>query len=154
MNGCSQNFILGSSDEIFLYSRYSNSGQNLTQTANSSYEHQHAPPCVSKADAYRSVSATAAEHKYQVDFFYIQWSVHNVMCVNNYPTRCNNIPFIYICNVSGGIFTHHQVIISLYLQYLALLRPLLIPVVNVSFMTGSSNSLSNARYCRYTEMSS
>ena len=25
--------------------------------------------------------------------FYVQWSVHLVICVNNYPTRCN---FIYI----------------------------------------------------------
>ena len=29
-------------------------------------------------------------------FFYVQWSVHRVICVNNYPTRCNNIQFIYI----------------------------------------------------------
>ena len=35
-------------------------------------------------------------------------------------------------HVSGGISTHHQELISLYLQYLALLIPLLIPVVNVT----------------------
>ena len=35
-------------------------------------------------------------------------------------------------HVSGGISTHHQDLISLYLQYLALLRPLLLPVVNVT----------------------
>jgi len=35
-------------------------------------------------------------------------------------------------HVSGGISTHHQELISLYLQYLALLRPLLLPVVNVT----------------------
>jgi len=35
-------------------------------------------------------------------------------------------------HVSGGISTHHQVLISLYLQNLALLRPLLLPVINVT----------------------
>ena len=54
-----------------------------------------------------------------------------------------------VIRVSGGISTHHQGLISLYLQYLALLRPLLQPVVSVTGWdtTGSSNSLSNARYC-------
>jgi len=32
----------------------------------------------------------------------------------------------------GWYFTHHQELISLYLQYLALMRPLLLPVVNVA----------------------
>ena len=35
-------------------------------------------------------------------------------------------------HVSGGISTHHQELISLYLQYLALLGPLLLPVVSVA----------------------
>jgi len=35
-------------------------------------------------------------------------------------------------HVSGGISTHHQELISLYVQYLALLRPLLSPVVSVT----------------------
>jgi len=35
-------------------------------------------------------------------------------------------------HVSGCIPTHHQELLSLYLQYLALLRPLLLPVVNVT----------------------
>jgi len=35
-------------------------------------------------------------------------------------------------HVSGGIPTHHQELISLYVQYLALLRPLLLPVLNVT----------------------
>ena len=35
-------------------------------------------------------------------------------------------------HVSGGISTHHQELMSLYLQYLALLRLLLLPVVNVT----------------------
>ena len=34
-------------------------------------------------------------------------------------------------HVSGGISTHYQELISLYLQYLALLGALLLPVVNV-----------------------
>ena len=34
-------------------------------------------------------------------------------------------------HVSGGISTHHQQLITLNLQYLALLRPSLLPVVNV-----------------------
>ena len=67
------------------------------------------------------------------------------MCVNNYPTKCNNIEFIYIYKllyiVSGGISTHHQELITLYLQYLALLLPLLLPVVSVTLTTGSSNGL-------------
>ena len=61
-------------------------------------------------------------------------------------------------HVTGGISTHHQELISLYLQYLALMRLLLLPVVNVShpvtFTTGSSNGLINARYCRCSVMSS
>jgi len=35
-------------------------------------------------------------------------------------------------HVSGGISTHHQQLTSLYLQYLALLRLLLLPVVSVT----------------------
>jgi len=35
-------------------------------------------------------------------------------------------------NVSGSIPTHHQELISPYLQYLALLRPLLLPVVSLT----------------------
>jgi len=34
--------------------------------------------------------------------------------------------------VSGGISTHHQELISRYLQYQALLRLILLPVVNVA----------------------
>jgi len=29
--------------------------------------------------------------------FYIQWSEYRVICVNNYPARCNNLQFIYVC---------------------------------------------------------
>jgi len=43
---------------------------------------------------------------------------------------------LYLClstalHVSGGISTHHQELITLYLQYLALMWPVLLPVVNV-----------------------
>jgi len=57
-------------------------------------------------------------------------------------------------HVSGGISTHHQELIPQYPQYLALLRPLLLLVVGVTFTTGISNGLINARYCRYSDMSS
>ena len=35
-------------------------------------------------------------------------------------------------HVSVGIFTHHQQLMSLNVQYVALLRPLLLPVVDVT----------------------
>ena len=54
----------------------------------------------------------------------------------------------------GCIPTHHQELISLYLRYLALLGPLLPPVVSITFTTVGSNGLINARYCRYSDMSS
>ena len=44
-------------------------------------------------------------------------------------------------HVSGGISTDHQELISPYLQYLALFRPLLLPVVSVTLTTGSNNGL-------------
>jgi len=34
-------------------------------------------------------------------------------------------------HIWGGFFTNHQYLITLYLQYLALLRPVLLPVVDV-----------------------
>ena len=44
--------------------------------------------------------------------------------------------YFYICKLlylfRGGISIHHQEFISLYLQYLALMRSLLLPVVNVT----------------------
>ena len=56
-------------------------------------------------------------------------------------------------HISCGISTYHQELIPLYLQYLALLRPLLLAVVNVTFTTAASSGL-NARYCGYSDMSS
>ena len=62
-------------------------------------------------------------------------------------------------HVSGGISTDHQALISLYLQYLALVRLLMLPAVSVTsrditLTTGSINGLNNARYCGYCGMSS
>ena len=51
------------------------------------------------------------------------------------PTRCNITQFIYFLktalHVSGGISTHHQEHTQLYLQYLVLVNPLLLPAAVV-----------------------
>jgi len=60
----------------------------------------------------------------------------------------------------GWHFTHHQELTTLYLQYLALMRLVLLTVVNVagqelsSLPAGTSTGLINARYCRYSVMNS
>ena len=50
-------------------------------------------------------------------------------------TRCNVTQFIYFwktaLHVAGGISTHHQEHTQLCLQYLVLVKPLLLPVVIV-----------------------
>jgi len=46
-------------------------------------------------------------------------------------------------HVSGGISTHHQELISLYLQHLALMRLLLLPVVKVAGRDIPSNYVHN-----------
>ena len=52
-----------------------------------------------------------------------------------FPTRCNNTQFIYFwkiaLHVSGAISTHHQGHTQLYLQYLVLVKPLLLPAAVV-----------------------
>ena len=49
--------------------------------------------------------------------------------------RCNITQFIYFwkiaLHVSGGISTHHQEHTQLYLQYLVLVKPLLLPAAIV-----------------------
>jgi len=60
--------------------------------------------------------------------FYIQSPVHTVICGNNYQTGCINIQFISI----RKLFYMFQVVSPLYLQYLALLRPLLLHFVKVT----------------------
>ena len=69
-------------------------------------------------------------------------------------------------HVSDGISAHHQELISLYIQYLALLRPFLLPVVIVTRwelkpfpIQSRSRQVAvtvsiNVRYCRYSDMSS
>jgi len=52
-------------------------------------------------------------------------------------------------HISGGISTHHQELISLHIQYLALVKSLLLPVVNV---TGSSHVHDLARTDTYNTM--
>jgi hypothetical protein len=49
--------------------------------------------------------------------------------------------------VSGGTSTHHQERKQLYLQYLVFVRPLLLPA---AIAAGSSNGVTNTRYCRYS----
>ena len=57
----------------------------------------------------------------------VQESVHRrYLPLDIFPTRCNITQFIYFCktdlHVSGGISTHHQEHIQLYLQYLVLVN--------------------------------
>ena len=70
-----------------------------------------------------------------------------------YPTRCNVTQFIYLwktaVHVSGGISTHHQAHTQLYLQYLVLSKPLLLPAAIVQ-AAGSSNGLTITTYCKYS----
>ena len=52
-----------------------------------------------------------------------------------FPTRCNITQFIYFwkiaLHISGVISTHHQEHTQLYLQYLVLVKPLLLPATIV-----------------------
>ena len=65
-------------------------------------------------------------------------------------------------HVSGGISTHHQEHIQLYLQHLALVRPLLLPAAvveelgrsSISSTIAAGNGLTSARCCRYSCMCS
>jgi len=94
-------------------------------------------------------------------------------CVNNYPTRCNNIQFIYICKplymfrlVSPPIIrsSYHCIYSNwhywdcyCYLSW-TWLDGNYFPSSHVHHLvtstTCSSNGLNNARYCRYSDMSS
>jgi len=60
-----------------------------------------------------------------------QGSVHRKIPFDIFPTRCNITQFIYFwktaLHVSGGVFAHHQEHTQLYLQYLVLVKPLLLP---------------------------
>jgi len=50
-------------------------------------------------------------------------------------------------HVSGGTSTHHQEPKQLYLQYLVFVTPFLLPA---AIAAGSSNSVTNTTYCRYS----
>ena len=67
-----------------------------------------------------------------------------------FPTRYNVTQFIYFwktaLHVSGGVSIHHQER-TLYLQYLVLVKPLLLPA---AIAGGSSNGLTSTRYCKYS----
>ena len=66
-----------------------------------------------------------------VSLYNVQGSVHH-KCIpfDIFPTRCNITQFIYFwktaLHVSGDISTHHQEHTQLYLQYLVLVKPLLL----------------------------
>ena len=69
-------------------------------------------------------------------FFIVQGSVHcNYIPFDIFPTRGNITQFTYFrktaLHVSGGISTHHQEHAQLYLQYLVLVKPLLLPAAIV-----------------------
>ena len=68
-----------------------------------------------------------------------------------FPTRCNVTQFIYFwktyLHVSGGICTHHQEHTQLYLQYLILVKLLLLPATIVA---DSSNGFKSTRNCKYS----
>ena len=67
--------------------------------------------------------------------FDVQRSAHRKYIPCIFPTRCNITQFIYFwktaLHVSGGISTHHQGHTQLYLQYLVLVKPLLLPAAIV-----------------------
>jgi len=65
-------------------------------------------------------------------FFQVQGSVHRkYIPFDIFPMRCNITQFIYFwktaLHVSGGISTHHQEHTQMYLQYLVLVKLLLLP---------------------------
>jgi len=64
--------------------------------------------------------------------------LHKCIPFDIFPKRCNITRFIYFwktaLDVSGGISTHHQEHTHLYLQYLVLVKPLLLPVAIVEEM--------------------
>jgi hypothetical protein len=56
-----------------------------------------------------------------------------------------------VLHVSGGISTHHQEYIQMYLQHLLFVTPLLLSAAPAA---GSSNGVTNNRCCRYSCMCS
>jgi hypothetical protein len=71
--------------------------------------------------------------------FNVQGSVRRkYIPADMFPTRCNFTQFIYLwktaLHVSGDISTHHHEHTQLYLQYLVLFKPLLLPAVIVEVL--------------------
>ena len=77
--------------------------------------------------------------------FYVHWSMHRVICVNNYPTSCNNIEFIYICKLLYMFQVVSPPIIKSSCHCIYSICH------ELTLTTGSSNGLNNARYCRYSD---
>jgi len=75
---------------------------------------------------------TRGEEEGKLLIINVQRSVHR-KCIPSdiFPTRCNITQFIYFwktaLHISGGVSTHHQEHTQLYLQYLVLVKPLLLP---------------------------
>jgi len=70
--------------------------------------------------------------KIRCDILTFRGSVNRMYIPSDmFPTKYNFTPFIYfwktVLHVSGGICTHHQEHTQLYLQYLVLGKPLLLP---------------------------
>ena len=68
--------------------------------------------------------------------FNVQGSAHSkYIPFDIFPKRCNVTQIIYFwkiaLHVSGGISTQHQEYTQLYLQYLVLVKPLLLPAAIV-----------------------
>jgi len=91
---------------------------------------------------------------YFISFF----NVHGSMYLKNIPIYIKQDATLHslfylenALNVSGGISTHHQERIQLYLQHLVFVRLLLLPA---AITAGSGNSLTNTRCCRYICMRS
>jgi len=75
------------------------------------------------------------EHNFFFLFIYVQGSVYRKYTsipFDIFP-RCNITQFISgkLLYISGGISTHHQEHTQLYLQYLVLVKPLLLPAAIV-----------------------
>ena len=73
--------------------------------------------------------------KISIYFFFLAFSGPCIISNLIFPTRCSITQFIYFwktaLRVSGGISTHHREHTQLYLQYLVLVEPLLLPVAIV-----------------------
>ena len=90
--------------------------------------------------------------------------MHRLTCVNNYSIRCNNTQFIYIfnCSTCFGWYLHPSSGFHNTVSTVSGINETVTATCSqrdcrshpVTFMIGSSNGLVNARYCRYSVMSS